>query len=165
VRTRTRSTFRRGTRWNAWDSTAWGSTSTTRRPYGLMNSPNLSRLRPLSDEAAQAPDLPQPAAAARPTRLAEELAMLDCLSTAASSPASRAAFPRVQRLKVRLSESRARFERRGESSRARGRKKSLVRGKFWSYEDVAIWPRPVQQPLRPCGAHHRQQGDHRVGRP
>jgi alkanesulfonate monooxygenase SsuD/methylene tetrahydromethanopterin reductase-like flavin-dependent oxidoreductase (luciferase family) len=121
-------------------------------PYGLMNSPNLlaasaaqrtKRLRllmygnllPLHD----------------PLRLAEELAMLDCLSNGRIVSGFARGIPREHNVyKVPLRDSRARFEEAWEIiSRAWTEEVFSYEGKFWSYEDVAIWPRPVQQPHPP----------------
>jgi len=121
-------------------------------PYGLMNSPNLlaasaaqrtkrlklliyGNLLPLHD----------------PLRLAEELAMLDCLSNGRIVSGFARGIPREYNVyKVRLGESRARFEEAWEIiQRAWTEEVFSFEGKFWSYEDVAIWPRPVQQPHPP----------------
>jgi alkanesulfonate monooxygenase SsuD/methylene tetrahydromethanopterin reductase-like flavin-dependent oxidoreductase (luciferase family) len=121
-------------------------------PYGLMNSPNLlaasaaqrtQRLRllvygnllPLHD----------------PLRLAEELAMLDCLSGGRIVSGFARGIPReYNAYGVPLAESRARFEEAWEIiSRAWSEEVFSYAGKFWSYDNVAIWPRPVQQPRPP----------------
>src|SRR5262245_23729054 len=121
-------------------------------PYGLMNSPNLlaaaaaqrtrriklliyGNLLPLHD----------------PLRLAEELAMLDCLSDGRIVSGFARGIPREHNVfKVPLAESRARFEEAWEIiSRAWTEEVSSYDGKYWSYENVAIWPRPVQQPRPP----------------
>jgi alkanesulfonate monooxygenase SsuD/methylene tetrahydromethanopterin reductase-like flavin-dependent oxidoreductase (luciferase family) len=121
-------------------------------PYGLMNSPNLMaaaaaqrtrRLRlliygnllPLHD----------------PLRLAEELAMLDCLSSGRIVSGFARGIPREHNVyRVPLRDSRARFEEAWEIIRRAWTEESFsFAGKFWSYEDVAIWPRPVQQPHPP----------------
>ena len=121
-------------------------------PYGLMNSPNLlaasaaqrtkrlkllvyGNLLPLHD----------------PLRLAEELAMLDCLSNGRIVSGFARGIPREYNVyKVRLSESRARFEEAWEIIRRAWTEEVFsYEGKFWQYEDVAIWPRPVQQPYPP----------------
>src|SRR6266540_3221583 len=118
-------------------------------PYGLMNSPNLlaaaasqrtQRLRlliygnllPLHD----------------PLRLAEELAMLDCLSNGRLISGFARGIPREYQVhNVPLAESRARFEEAFEIvTRAWTEDVFSYSGKFWSYKDVAIWPRPVQRP-------------------
>ncbi len=121
-------------------------------PYGLMNSPNLlaasaaqrtkrlklliyGNLLPLHD----------------PLRLAEELAMLDCLSNGRIVSGFARGIPREYNVyRVRLGESRARFEEAWEIiQRAWTEEVFSFEGKFWAYEDVAIWPRPVQQPHPP----------------
>ncbi len=121
-------------------------------PYGLMNSPNLlaaavaqrterlkiliyGNLAPLHD----------------PLRLAEELAMVDCLSNGRLISGFARGIPREYKVyNVPLPESRARFEEAWEIiRRAWTEEEFSYRGKFWSYEDVAIWPRPVQQPHPP----------------
>ena len=121
-------------------------------PYGLMNSPNLmaaaaaqrtKRLRlliygnllPLHD----------------PLRLAEELAMLDCLSNGRIVSGFARGIPREYNVyRVPLSESRDRFEEAWEIIRRAWTEEAFsFSGKYWSYEDVAIWPRPVQQPHPP----------------
>jgi len=86
-----------------------------------------------------------------PLRLAEELAMLDCLSNGRIIPGFARGIPCEYNVyKVRLSESRARFEEAWEViSRAWTEEVFSYDGTFWSYEDVAIWPRPVQQPHPP----------------
>jgi alkanesulfonate monooxygenase SsuD/methylene tetrahydromethanopterin reductase-like flavin-dependent oxidoreductase (luciferase family) len=121
-------------------------------PYGLMNSPNLmaasvaqrtkriklliyGNLLPLHD----------------PLRLAEELAMLDCLSNGRIVSGFARGIPREYNVyKVPLSESRARFEEAWEIIRRAWTEEVFsYDGTFWSYKDVAIWPRPVQQPHPP----------------
>ena len=121
-------------------------------PYGLMNSPNLmaasaaqrtqriklliyGNLLPLHD----------------PLRLAEELAMLDCLSNGRIVSGFARGIPREHNVyKVPLRDSRARFEEAWEIIRRAWTEESFsFTGTFWSYENVAIWPRPVQQPRPP----------------
>ena len=121
-------------------------------PYGLMNSPNImaasaaqrtrrlklliyGNLLPLHD----------------PLRLAEELAMLDCLSGGRIVSGFARGIPREHNVyNVPLRDSRARFEEAWEIIRRAWTEESFsFTGKFWSYEDVAIWPRPVQQPHPP----------------
>jgi alkanesulfonate monooxygenase SsuD/methylene tetrahydromethanopterin reductase-like flavin-dependent oxidoreductase (luciferase family) len=121
-------------------------------PYGLMNSPNLlaasaaqrtkrlklliyGNLLPLHD----------------PLRLAEELAMLDCLSNGRVISGFARGIPREYNVyRVPLAESRARFEEAWEIIRRAWTEEVFsYDGKFWAYDDVAIWPRPVQQPHPP----------------
>ena len=121
-------------------------------PYGLMNSPNL-----MAAAAAQRTRrlklliygnlLPLH----QPLRLAEELAMLDCLSDGRIISGFARGIPREYQVHhVPLAESRARFEEAFEIvMRAWSEEVFSYSGRFWSYQDVAIWPRPVQQPHPP----------------
>jgi alkanesulfonate monooxygenase SsuD/methylene tetrahydromethanopterin reductase-like flavin-dependent oxidoreductase (luciferase family) len=121
-------------------------------PYGLMNSPNL-----LAASAAQRTRklklliygnlLP----IHEPLRLAEELAMLDCLSNGRIISGFARGIPREHNVfNVPQSESRARFEEAWEIIRRAWTDEVLnYQGEYWSYHDVALWPRPVQQPHPP----------------
>lgn len=121
-------------------------------PYGLMSSPNLmaaavaqrttrlqilvlGNLLPIHD----------------PLRLAEELAMLDCMSQGRIISGFARGIPReLEVFGVPLSESRARFEEAWEVIRGAWTEDVFDHeGRFWSYHDVAIWPRPLQQPHPP----------------
>jgi alkanesulfonate monooxygenase SsuD/methylene tetrahydromethanopterin reductase-like flavin-dependent oxidoreductase (luciferase family) len=121
-------------------------------PYGLMNSPNLmaasaaqrtrriklliyGNLLPLHD----------------PLRLAEELAMLDCLSNGRIVSGFARGIPSEHNVyRVPLRDSRARFEEAWEIVRRAWTEEVFsYTGRFWSYDNVAIWPRPVQQPHPP----------------
>ena len=86
-----------------------------------------------------------------PLRLAEEIAMLDCLSNGRIICGIARGAPREYRVfNVPLDESRARFEECYEIMRQAWTKESFsFAGRFHSYKDVAIWPRPVQQPHPP----------------
>jgi len=83
-----------------------------------------------------------------PLRLAEELAMLDCLSNGRLISGFARGIPREYQVhNVALSESRARFEEAYDIiTRAWTEDIFSYQGKFWSYRDVALWPRPVQRP-------------------
>ena len=121
-------------------------------PYGLMNSPNL-----MASAAAQRTKraklliygnlLPLH----EPLRLAEELSMLDCLSNGRLISGFARGIPREYQVhNVPLGESRARFEEAYEIiTRAWSEEVFSYTGKFWSYKDVALWPRPVQRPHPP----------------
>lgn len=121
-------------------------------PYGLMNSPNL-----LAAAAAQRTKrlrllvygnlLPLH----NPLRLAEELSMLDCMSNGRIVSGLARGIPREYKVfGVPMSDSRARFEEAWEILREAWTEETFsYHGKFWSFEDVAIWPRPVQQPHPP----------------
>ena len=121
-------------------------------PYGLMNSPNLmaaaaaqrtknlklliyGNLLPLHD----------------PIRLAEELAMLDCMSNGRLISGFARGIPREYKVyNVAQTESRVRFEEAWEIiERAWTEEVFSYEGQCWQYQDVAIWPRPLQQPHPP----------------
>jgi alkanesulfonate monooxygenase SsuD/methylene tetrahydromethanopterin reductase-like flavin-dependent oxidoreductase (luciferase family) len=121
-------------------------------PYGLMNSPNL-----LAASAAQRTRrlklliygnlLP----IHEPLRLAEELSMLDCLSNGRIIAGFARGIPREHNVyNIAQSESRARFEEGWEIIRRAWTEEVFsYEGRFWTYRDVALWPRPVQQPHPP----------------
>ncbi len=121
-------------------------------PYGLMNSPNL-----MAASAAQRTKncklliygnlLPLH----EPLRLAEELAMVDCLSNGRLISGFARGIPREYQVhNVPLADSRARFEEAYEIvTRAWAEEVFSYEGRFWSYHDVAIWPRPLQRPRPP----------------
>ena len=121
-------------------------------PYGLMNSPNL-----LAAAAAQRTRnlklliygnlLPLH----EPLRLAEELAMLDCMSNGRLISGFARGIPREYQVhSVPLAQSRARFEEAFDIiTRAWTEEIFSYDGVFWSYKDVALWPRPVQRPRPP----------------
>jgi alkanesulfonate monooxygenase SsuD/methylene tetrahydromethanopterin reductase-like flavin-dependent oxidoreductase (luciferase family) len=121
-------------------------------PYGLMTSPNL-----MAAAASQRTHrmklliygnlLP----IHNPLRLAEELSMLDCLSDGRLISGFARGIPREYvAYGVDLAESRARFEEAWEIIKLAWTEEVFsYQGTFWSYKDVAIWPRPVQQPRPP----------------
>ena len=121
-------------------------------PHGLMNSPNmmaavgaqrtkklkflmLGNLLPLHN----------------PLRIAEELAMADSLSRGRILSGFARGVPREYNVYgVPMAESRARFEEAVDIIlKAWTEPKFSHEGKFWSYKDIAIWPRPYQQPHPP----------------
>ena len=78
-----------------------------------------------------------------PLRLAEELAMLDCMSNGRIVSGFARGIPREHNVYgVPLADSRARFEEAWEIiHRAWTEEVFSYEGRFWSYRDVAIWPR------------------------
>lgn len=121
-------------------------------PYGLMTSPNimaaaasqrLSRMKILIYGNL----LP----IHEPLRLAEELAMLDCLTGGRLISGVARGIPREYKAyNVNLADSRARFEEAWEIIKLAWTEDVFsYEGKFWTYRDVSIWPRPVQQPRPP----------------
>jgi alkanesulfonate monooxygenase SsuD/methylene tetrahydromethanopterin reductase-like flavin-dependent oxidoreductase (luciferase family) len=134
-------------------------------PYGLMTSPNL-----MAASAAQRTKklklliygnlLPLH----QPLRLAEELAMLDCLSNGRIISGFARGIPREYGAhSTALSESRPRFEEAYEIViKAWTEEVFSHQGTFWSYRDIAIWPRPVQQPHPPVWSTTGSRGNARV---
>ncbi len=121
-------------------------------PYGLMNSPNLlaaaatqrtkkmklliyGNLLPLHD----------------PLRLAEEIAMLDCLSNGRIiAGVARGAAREYLIFGVPMAESRERFDECFDIMvGAWTQDRFSYEGKFHSYRDISLWPRPVQAPYPP----------------
>jgi alkanesulfonate monooxygenase SsuD/methylene tetrahydromethanopterin reductase-like flavin-dependent oxidoreductase (luciferase family) len=86
-----------------------------------------------------------------PLRLAEELAMVDCLSGGRLISGFARGIPREYQVhNIPLAQSRARFEEAyAIITRAWTEEVFSYEGKFWSYKDVALWPRPVQKPHPP----------------
>lgn len=121
-------------------------------PHGLMVSPNM-----IAAAAARATKklqfliLGNLLPLHNPLRIAEELAMADCLSQGRILPGFARGVPREYRVyDVPMSESRARFDEALEIIR-----KAWVEdvfsyeGKFWQFKDISIWPRPLQRPHPP----------------
>jgi len=124
-------------------------------PFGLGNSPNLiaaaiSQLTRKLKILIYANLLPLH----EPLRLAEEIAMLDCLSNGRLIAGVARGAPREYRIfNIPMSESRGRFEECFEIMRRAWTEDSFsFEGRFYSYQDVSIWPRPVQQPHPPVWA-------------
>ena len=122
-------------------------------PYGLMTSPNL-----MAAAAAQRTKnlklliygnlLPLH----QPLRLAEELAMLDCMSGGRIISGFARGIPREYAVNnISLAESRARFEEAYDIIiKAWTEERFSHEGQFWTYRDIAIWPRPLQRPHPPA---------------
>ena len=77
--------------------------------------------------------------------------MLDCLSKGRLISGFARGIPREYQVhNVPLAESRARFEEAYDIiTRAWTEEVFSYEGQYWSYHDVALWPRPVQQPHPP----------------
>jgi alkanesulfonate monooxygenase SsuD/methylene tetrahydromethanopterin reductase-like flavin-dependent oxidoreductase (luciferase family) len=121
-------------------------------PHGSMNSPNM-----MAAVAAQRTSklkfliLGNLLPLHNPLRIAEELAMADCLSRGRIISGFARGVPREYKVyRVPMADSRARFEEAYEIIVKAWTEESFsFQGKFWSYQDVAIWPRPYQQPHPP----------------
>jgi alkanesulfonate monooxygenase SsuD/methylene tetrahydromethanopterin reductase-like flavin-dependent oxidoreductase (luciferase family) len=86
-----------------------------------------------------------------PLRIAEELAMADCLSRGRILSGFARGVPREYGVYgVPMAESRARFEEAVDIVlKAWTEDVFSYEGKFWSYKDISIWPRPYVQPHPP----------------
>jgi len=121
-------------------------------PHGLMNSPNM-----MAAVGAQRTKklkfllLGNLVPLHNPLRIAEELAMADCLSHGRILSGFARGVPREYNVYgVKMAESRARFEEAVDIiMKAWTEPVFSYEGKFWSYKDIAIWPRPYQQPHPP----------------
>ncbi|HUB95140.1 MAG TPA: LLM class flavin-dependent oxidoreductase [Stellaceae bacterium] len=120
--------------------------------HGLMNSPNM-----MAAAAAQRTKrlkllvlghlLPMH----NPLRLAEEIAMADVMSRGRVLAGIARGAPREYGVfNVPPPESRARFEEAHTIiMKAWTEEVFSHEGRFWSFKDIAIWPRPYQQPHPP----------------
>ena len=121
-------------------------------PYGLMNSPNL-----LAASAAQRTKRAKLLIYGNllplhdPLRLAEEIAMLDCLSNGRIiCGVARGAAREYRIFGIPMEESRARFDECCEIMIGAWTQEVFnYKGRFHSYEGISLWPRPVQQPHPP----------------
>jgi alkanesulfonate monooxygenase SsuD/methylene tetrahydromethanopterin reductase-like flavin-dependent oxidoreductase (luciferase family) len=121
-------------------------------PHGLMNSPNM-----MAAVGAQRTKrlkfllLGNLVPLHNPLRIAEELAMADNLSRGRILSGFARGVPREYNVySVPMAESRARFEEAVDIIlKAWTEDVFSYDGKFWSYKDIAIWPRPYQQPHPP----------------
>lgn len=121
-------------------------------PHGLMNSPNV-----MAAAAAQRTErlkffiLGNLLPLHNPLRIAEELAMVDCLSRGRIMSGFARGVPREYKVyQVPMAESRARFDEALDVILQAWTQETFShQGKYWSYKDVAIWPRPLQQPHPP----------------
>jgi alkanesulfonate monooxygenase SsuD/methylene tetrahydromethanopterin reductase-like flavin-dependent oxidoreductase (luciferase family) len=124
------------------------------KPYGLMPSPNLMAAaltqRTKRIKIGILGNLI--ALHAHPIRLAEEIAMLDVMSGGRIISGFVRGVPQEYlAMSVPLSEARARLDEAWDLivKAWTAREPFEWRGKYWSYERVCIWPRPLQQPHPP----------------
>jgi alkanesulfonate monooxygenase SsuD/methylene tetrahydromethanopterin reductase-like flavin-dependent oxidoreductase (luciferase family) len=121
-------------------------------PHGLMNSPNMmAAVGAQRTEKLKFLLLGNLVPLHNPLRIAEELAMADCLSHGRILSGFARGVPREYNVYgVSMGESRARFEEAVDIIlKAWTEPVFSYQGKFWSYKDIAIWPRPYQQPHPP----------------
>ena len=121
-------------------------------PHGLMVSPNMmaaaaARMTKKLEFLMLGNLLPLH----NPLRIAEELAMADCMSQGRILPGFARGVPREYRVyDVPMSESRARFDEALEIIRKAWTEDVFSHeGRFWQFKDISIWPRPLQQPHPP----------------
>jgi len=121
-------------------------------PHGLMNSPNV-----MAAAAAQRTRrlkffiLGNLLPLHNPLRIAEELAMVDAMSRGRIMAGFARGVPREYKVyDVPMAESRARFDEALDIIiKAWTLDVFSHQGQYWSYKDIAIWPRPYQQPHPP----------------
>ena len=121
-------------------------------PHGMMNSPNM-----MAAAAAQRTKklkfliLGNLLPIHNPLRIAEELAMADCMSRGRILSGFARGVPREYNVyNVQMAESRARFEEAVDIiMQAWTAPQFSHDGKYWQMKDIAIWPRPYQQPHPP----------------
>jgi alkanesulfonate monooxygenase SsuD/methylene tetrahydromethanopterin reductase-like flavin-dependent oxidoreductase (luciferase family) len=121
-------------------------------PHGLMNSPNMmAAVASQRTKQLKFLMLGNLLPLHNPLRVAEELAMADCISRGrVMSGFARGITREYNVYGVAMSESRARFEEAYEIIlKAWTEEVFSYEGKFWSYKDISIWPRPFQQPHPP----------------
>jgi alkanesulfonate monooxygenase SsuD/methylene tetrahydromethanopterin reductase-like flavin-dependent oxidoreductase (luciferase family) len=121
-------------------------------PHGLMNSPNMfAAIAAQRTKKMKLFMLGNLLPLHTPLRIAEELAVVDCLSRGRVMAGFARGVPREYRVyNVPMSESRARFEEGMEIVLGAWTQDVFnYEGKFWQHRDISIWPRPFQQPHPP----------------
>ena len=121
-------------------------------PHGMMNSPNMmAAVGAQRTKKLKFLMLGNLVPLHNPLRIAEELAMADTMSRGRILSGFARGVPREYNVYgVPMAESRARFEEAVEIIlKAWTEPKFSYEGKYWSYKDIAIWPRPYQQPHPP----------------
>jgi alkanesulfonate monooxygenase SsuD/methylene tetrahydromethanopterin reductase-like flavin-dependent oxidoreductase (luciferase family) len=121
-------------------------------PYGTMTSPNLlAAAISQRTEKLKLLILGNLLPIHEPLRLAEEIALLDCLSNGRVICGVARGIPREYRyFDIPLNESRERFDECFEVMRRAWTEESFSHhGKHFHYEDIALWPRPMQEPHPP----------------
>jgi alkanesulfonate monooxygenase SsuD/methylene tetrahydromethanopterin reductase-like flavin-dependent oxidoreductase (luciferase family) len=121
-------------------------------PHGLMNSPNMmiavaSQHTKNLKFVVMGHLLPMH----NPLLVAEETAMADILSNGRVIAGFARGAPREYHVfSMPAAEARARFEESFEIIMKAWTEESFsYEGQFWSFKDISIWPRPMQQPHPP----------------
>ncbi len=118
-------------------------------PHGLMNSPNMfAALAAQRTKNLKLLMLGNLLPLHNPLRIAEELAVVDCISRGRVMAGFARGVPREYRVyNVPMSESRERFDEGMEVVLGAWTQNLFsYEGKFWKHKDISIWPRPYQQP-------------------
>ena len=118
-------------------------------PHGLMCSPNMmAAVGATRTKNLKFLILGELLPLHNPLRIAEEIAMADCISKGRVWPGFARGVPREYRVfDVPQSESRARFEEAYDIILKAWTQDTFTHeGKFWSFKDLSIWPRPYQDP-------------------
>jgi alkanesulfonate monooxygenase SsuD/methylene tetrahydromethanopterin reductase-like flavin-dependent oxidoreductase (luciferase family) len=124
------------------------------KPYGLMPSPNLMAAALIQRTRRITIGIlgNLPALHGHPVRLAEEVAMLDCMSGGRIISGFVRGVPQEYlALGIPLAEARERLNEAWDLvvKAWTTHEPFAWQGKYWSYERVSIWPRPLQQPHPP----------------
>ena len=120
--------------------------------HGMMNSPNMmAAVGATHTKNLKFLQLGNLIPLHNPLRIAEEIAMADCMSHGrVLAGFARGNTREYGVFQVKMSESRARFEEAFEIIlKAWTEEVFSYEGQFWSYRDISIWPRPFQQPHPP----------------
>ncbi len=121
-------------------------------PHGLMVSPNMMAVAAARQtKRLEFLLLGNLLPLHNPLRIAEELAMADCISEGRILSGFARGVPREYRVyDVPMSESRARFDEALEIIvKAWTEETFSHEGRFWKFKDIGIWPRPYRQPHPP----------------
>jgi len=121
-------------------------------PHGLMNSPNMmAAVGAQHTKKLKFLQLGNLTPLNNPLRVAEEIAMADCMSRGRVIAGFARGIAREYGVYgIPMQESRARYEEAYDIIvKAWTEEVFSYDGKFWSYKDIAIWPRPYQRPHPP----------------
>jgi alkanesulfonate monooxygenase SsuD/methylene tetrahydromethanopterin reductase-like flavin-dependent oxidoreductase (luciferase family) len=120
--------------------------------HGMMNAPNMmAAVAAQHTEKLKFMQLGNLLPLHNPLRIAEEVAMADCMSRGrVLAGFARGNTREYGVFQVKMSESRERFEEAFDIiMKAWTTEVFSHEGKYWSFKDISIWPRPFQQPHPP----------------
>src|SRR5258708_28194595 len=121
-------------------------------PHGLIASPNLIAAAAIQrTKNLKFITLGNLLPIHNPLQIAEDIAIADCLSRGRMLPGfARGNAREYWAYNIPASESRGRFEEALEIIvKAWTQEVFTHEGKYWTFKDIAIWPRPFQQPHPP----------------